>query len=563
MKKTSLALILIINTILTAPSFATTPKNVLQAGKALVTIVTYDSKDNILHSTNGFYITSKGEVLSDYEAFKDASKAIIISGNGTKTPVARICGANDIYNLIKVTTQKTYKDAATITSIPAALNETCYILVPQGKKSITIEAKISNTEIVKNGNYYTLNIPYKEQYISCPLVNGNGEVFAIIQKSDAKNDGKTYAISANTGTSLKINAFSFSSQTLRSINIPKQIPDNEKDASTYIFLIGQTQSDSLSCLTALNDFIDAYPLNADGYMERAKFYGKYRIYKECANDISLAAQHSTQKDLPHYTFSRIIYQNALYNSFFKDSTTWSLDKALQEANLAYDNNPMPLYTLQQGYCYYGMKQYPQALEKFNAVNLTDLASSETFFYAAKAMGKMEKPAEEIIPLLDSAIVRFTPPYTKAVAPYFWERAQYLSKAEKYREAVLDLNEYEHIIGFNNLNDKFYYMREQAAMESKLYQQAVEDINRCVTLQPNNYLYKIEKSALLIQVGQLDEAILTARQAIQLEPEDSDGYKMLGVAYGEKKNKKAAIENLKKAQSLGDSTTDKLIEIYGK
>lgn len=563
MKKKSLTLILITNAILAVTSFAAAPKEVQQAGKSLVTIVTYDSKDNLLHSTNGFYINSKGEVLSDYEAFKDASKAFIINGNGSKVPVARICGANDIYNLIKVTTLKNYKDVATITSTSASLNETCYILVPQGKKTITVETKITNTETVKNGNYYTLNIPYKEQYLSCPLVNGKGEVFAIIQKSDTKNNEKTYAISANTGSSLKANAFSFSSQTLKSINIPKQIPDNEKDASTYIFLMGQTQSDSLTCLTALNDFIAAYPLNADGYTERAKFYGKYRQYKECANDISSATQHSSQKDVPHYTFSRIIYQNALYNSAFKDSTTWSLDKALQEANLAYDNNPTPLYTLQQGYCYYGMKQYPQALEKFKAVNQTDLASSETFFYEAQAMAKMDKQAEEIIPLLDSAIVRFTPPYNKAVAPYFWERAKYLSKAEKYREAVLDLNEYEHIIGFNNLNDKFYYMREQAAMESKLYQQAVEDINRCVTLQPNNYLYKIEKSALLIQVGQLDEAILTARQAIQLEPEDSDGYKMLGVAYGEKKNKKAAIENLKKAQSLGDSTIEKLIEVYGK
>lgn len=83
------------------------------------------------------------------------------------------------------------------------------------------------------------------------------------------------------------------------------------------------------------------------------------------------------------------------------------------------------------------------------------------------------------------------------------------------------------------------------------------------MQPDNYTYKIEKAALLIQVGQLDEAIVTARQAIQLNRDDSDGYKMLGIAYGEKKQKKLAIENLRKAKQLGDDQLDKVITEYSK
>ena len=44
---------------------------------------------------------------------------------------------------------------------------------------------------------------------------------------------------------------------------------------------------------------------------------------------------------------------------------------------------------------------------------------------------------EVIALMDSAVARFTKPYTSEAAPYFYERAEIKTQTGKYREAVID------------------------------------------------------------------------------------------------------------------------------
>lgn len=164
-------------------------------------------------------------------------------------------------------------------------------------------------------------------------------------------------------------------------------------------------------------------------------------------------------------------------------------------------------------------------------------------------------------MLDSAIARFAKPYDKKVAPYLWERAELLNVAGKYREAVLDYKEYEHVVGFNNLNDNFYYRREQAAVEGKMYQQAIDDINRAIALKPNDYLYNVERASLMVRLGMFEEAIRSANKAIQLNNEGTDAYRIIGIAYGESKQKKLCIENLEKAVELGDEHAQELLDQY--
>ena len=326
-------------------------------------------------------------------------------------------------------------------------------------------------------------------------------------------------------------------------------------------MLPQTTADSLLYSIALNDFIEQHPQSADGYIERAKFYGSTNRFTECENDINRAIELSENKDNPHYVFSKIIYQNSLYNSTKAQAAGWSLERAVSEAQAAYAANPLPIYQLQQGDCYFGMKDYAKAAECYGQVNRSSISSPETFFYEAKAKENLKAPTDEIIVLLDSAIARFAKPYDKKVAPYLWERAELLNVAGKYREAVLDYKEYEHVVGFNNLNDNFYYRREQAAVEGKMYQQAIDDINRAIALKPNDYFYNVERASLMVRLGMFEEAIRSANKAIQLNNEGTDAYRIIGIAYGESKQKKLCIENLEKAVELGDEHAQELLDQY--
>ena len=429
------------------------------------------------------------------------------------------------------------------------------------KKAVTVEAEISDVKAVNGGSYYTLKSEYKEQYVGTPVLNAEGRVIGIVQRNADSNDKNIYAISADFASKLSVKALSYGDAALNVINIPKQLPTEEKEATTYLYMLSQTTADSLLYSIALNDFIEQHPQSADGYIERAKFYGSTNRFTECENDINRAIELSENKDNPHYVFSKIIYQNSLYNSTKAQAAGWSLERAVSEAQAAYAANPLPIYQLQQGDCYFGMKDYAKAAECYGQVNRSSISSPETFFYEAKAKENLKAPTDEIIVLLDSAIARFAKPYDKKVAPYLWERAELLNVAGKYREAVLDYKEYEHVVGFNNLNDNFYYRREQAAVEGKMYQQAIDDINRAIALKPNDYFYNVERASLMVRLGMFEEAIRSANKAIQLNNEGTDAYRIIGIAYGESKQKKLCIENLEKAVELGDEHAQELLDQY--
>ena len=170
--------------------------------------------------------------------------------------------------------------------------------------------------------------------------------------------------------------------------------------------------------------------------------------------------------------------------------------------------------------------------------------------------------DQQIALLDSAVNMFSRPYVKTAAPYILARAQALYAAKKYRPAISDYNEYGELMAAQ-LDAPFYYQREQAEVDGHLYQQALNDIDKAIELEPSAPLYYAEKASLLVRVGKHQEAITTAQQLIRLSPEFSDGYLFLGLAQCLTNQKAEGIKNLTKAKDLGNAQAQTLIEKYAK
>ena len=108
---------------------------------------------------------------------------------------------------------------------------------------------------------------------------------------------------------------------------------------------------------------------------------------------------------------------------------------------------------------------------------------------------------------------------------------------------------------------FYYLRFQAEVGGRLYQQALNDIDQAIKMQPEYDLYYAEKASLQVRVGLYDEAIATANECIRVAPEYSDGYLFLGIAQCLKGNKVEGVKNLQRAKELGDPQANDLIEKY--
>jgi tetratricopeptide (TPR) repeat protein len=238
---------------------------------------------------------------------------------------------------------------------------------------------------------------------------------------------------------------------------------------------------------------------------------------------------------------------------------WTLDKALEEVRTANTFNPQSMYRQTEANILFAQKKYAEAYEIYNELSNTNMKSAELYFSAARCK-EMLQDTTTMLALMDSAMNMFTKPYLKEAAPYLWSRAQARLQAKKVRDAISDMNDYEELMKAE-VNDNFYYIRHQAEIEGRLYQQALNDINRAIVMNPKETLYYAEKASLEIRVGLYDNAIDTAKEALSVDANDSDGYLFLGVAQCLKGNKKEGIQNLQKAKEMGNLQADNLIEKY--
>jgi len=273
-----------------------------------------------------------------------------------------------------------------------------------------------------------------------------------------------------------------------------------------------------------------------------------------------AIKVADKKDEAHYNYSKLIYQKEIYMSQVPYEG-WSLDKALEEAQAAEKLNPLAIYRQHQAIILYAQKKFTEADNIYQTLYNTEMRSAGLFFEGSRCKAMLNDTTAQIA-LLDSCMSMFSKPYLKEAAPYLMSRAQTLMDAKRYRDATNDLNDYEKLMQAT-VNANFYYLRFQAEMGGRLFQQALNDINRAIEMEPQYDLYYAEKASLQVRVGLYDEAIETANECIRVAPDHSDGYLFLGIAQCLKGEKTEGVKNLRKAKELGDSQADSLIEKYSK
>ena len=540
-------------------TFAASPE------KAVLNVFTYKADGTLLGESYGFLLDDAQTGVAAYSLFNDAVRAEVIDAKGKKWQVSRILGANSTYDLVKFRLEsKSGGEALTLTTSPAASGSSLSMYnYNNGKKSEPILVSITNAADFDDYKYYDITALNDSKNFGCPLIDKAGKVVGIVQKNVGKDAKSACAIDARFVSKLAIGSLGSINTDLQKIQIPKALPADEKDALTFIYMMN-TQNTS-AARTALNDFIEAFPQNAEGYVNRANFFVRQGDYAAAESDYNKAismgdnGRSTIKADGVHHAFGKVIYENALSG---KPYSGWSLQKAYDEEAAAYAINPQPLYLQQQGQCLYAMKDYNGAAQKYREVNTTDFASPETFYAEALCRSQAGADSLEVLALMDSAVAHMQKPYVRAEAPYLYARAIQEIGVGKKREAVKDLNDYEKTVGATNLNARFYELRYSVERETRMYQQALDDIRTAQSKSSGEeyYLYRLEESSLLLQVGQFDEAIISAEDYLKNNPDDALCCKILGIAYGEKGKKAQAKQYLQRAQA-GGQDVDALLQKY--
>ena len=532
------------------------PSWVKKATKSVFTLKTFAEDGSLIGSSNGFFTSDKGDAVSNYTPFKGASRAVVIDASGKELPVVSIVGVNDMYDVVKFRVNGKTQPLA-ISSATTPVSSQVWLLPYHEVKNVPSGTVRKAETFQGEYEYYTIAMTMPANTVSTPLINQAGEVVGLMQQPATDKDTLSYAVSARFADSLKISGFGMNEATLLQTKIKKELPDDQKEAVLALYMASSRQ-DSASYVNMVEDFIRKFPKAADGYMYRAQIEASTNNFAAAEKDMETAISNSTQKDDTHYNYARMIYNKIIFQADVPYDN-WTLDKALEEIRLANTLNPQPTYRQMEANILFGQKKYSEAYDIYTELANTNLKGAEVYFSAARCK-EMLKDSTAMLALLDSAMNCFTKPYLKEAAPYLWARAQARLQAKKYRDAIADMNDYEELM-VANINDNFYYLRHQAEVDGRLYQQALNDITRAIVMNPKETFYYAEKASLEIRVGLYDNAIATAKESITIDANDSDGYLFLGVAQCLKGNKKEGIPNLQKAKDMGNLQAEALIEKY--
>lgn len=551
-------------------SMAQTPKWVEKAKRAVFSVVTYDKNDKMLNTGNGFFVSEDGLALSDYTLFKGAERAVVITSEGKQMPVSLILGANDMYDVIKFRVAITEKKvpALIVAKTAPAVGADAWMLPYSTQKSIAcVTGKVKDvSKVAGEYHYYTLGMQMKDKMVSCPVMNAEGQVFGIAQKSSGIDTVTTcYAAGAAFAMAQKISALSLGDAALKKIGIRKGLPETEDQALVYLFMASSSLSgDDYEKL--LDDFIRQFPANADGYLRRANYYaakGKddQAWYDKAVADFNQALKVAQKKDDVYYNIGKLIYAYQLSKpeKTYKD---WTYDTALQNVRQAIAIDPLPIYIQMEGDILFAQQDYAGALAAYEKVNASNIASPATFFSAAKTKELAKGDPKEVVALMDSCIARCPQPITADFAPYLLERAQMNMNAGQPRNAMLDYDAY-HTAVKGEVNDVFYYYREQAALKARQFQRALDDIVKAIEMNPTDLTYQAEHAVVNLRVGHYEEAIQILNNILKADPKYAEAYRLLGLCQIQLKKTDEACGNFKKAKELGDPNVDELITKYCK
>lgn len=476
------------------------PKWSKKTRKSLVEVVTLDKGGLVLQRRAGFVTTEDGNVMTTYSFLPGAASVEVKASDGKTYRAERVVAADAMMDFCVFSTN-IKKPVAIADNVTASLKEgdAAYILTADDCKADTI----TRIEEVKGNPYYSL-APAEDgaaAMAGSPMLDAGGALLGMVHAADEKG---TYAVAMSTVRDSKPTAMTAVGRTYADLPVPVMLPANEDDARTLVFL--SQKADSARYMAHIDDFIAAFPAASFGYTTK----GEYLIQK---GDTAAASATYEQGMKTVEAGDELLYSHslALYRA------GGSMDEALALCEQAIDRKTLPLYQNHRAMVMYALKRYSEAAEGFEAVAQTNMRGPQTFIYASQSRRMAGDSIGVCLALLDSAVACYTKPYPAEAATTLLLRATTRAEAALWRPAVMDYNEYEHLCA-GNVSAEFYYRRFIAEANGRMYQQAIDDLDRAITLSPNDAELHAQKALLLYRLGHGDEALPEARRAIEIDPE---------------------------------------------
>ena len=540
------------------------PAAVKKAAQGVLSLNTFRADGSLISTSYGMFVSDSGEAVAQWTPFEGAAKAVAVDAQGRRYEVEELIGADDLYNVCKfrVSGKTPFTPVAQAPKSESQLWVACYsvkgarLLNASTKKFETFTRNPTGTA-EKSFPFYILDFQAPSDVSYCPVIDSRGEAVALLQSSSP--DGTANAVSILYPSEMTFQKIGGSMLTLSKSSIPSALPSDYSDAQLALMLNQQQRTPEAMMATA-NLFIKRFPNKPDGYQARARQYIATKDFRKAADDLEHAISVAENKAEAHCAYSVAILQKLMYlpaDSF----PEWTAEKAIAEARAAYSISPSPAYLLQSAKAMFVAGDYSEAYDAYMKLQDTNLAGPETMYGAVQCQQALQAPADTVLALMDSTIALCPHPLTYQSAPYVLQKGIICQDLGLYRKATASYNEYERLMVGTQLSAAFYHNRFICNREARLYQQALDDIQKATELEPRNALYHCAKGALEIRVNLAEQAITSANNALIADPRNADAYAILGVAQCMTGRKHEGILNIEQAKSYGYADADKLLKKY--
>ena len=530
---------------------AAQPEAVKKAAKAVLSLTTYDVAGNVVANSFGAFVSPDGQAVAPWKPFVGAAKAVVADTDGNEYEVSALMGADELYDICRIATDRKPAAYAPPCDQPAEAGDKLWAMGFSIKKQKGEQVEVERVESFHGGYaYYVLagNSTKKEE--GRPLFTADGRLVGLMQYSSGGT--QPHSTDASYPGSFRLTGLSINDAVLRQSGIRVALPPDGDDARLTL-MIAQ-QGDSARYAAYVDDFIKAFPGMADGYQEKAKLLMAVGNCVEAAALMEECIAKADNKDEAHSAYASLILQTAGRDSVCGELT---LRRALAEAEAAYAAKPLPSYLHQKAQVLFAVGSYGEAHDLLLGLSQGELRSGEVFYEVSQCRAKLGKPLEQILEMLDSAVVSSQ---GQSAAPYVLERGRHLDEAGLHRQAVADYNKYDTLM-LGRASHAFYFTKYQCEMKLRQYQQALNDIAHAIVLNRAEPTYYACMASLQLKVNRLEDAVKTADMCIAVAPGYSDPYIIKGVALGELGQKDEALQALRHAKEIGDDRAADLIEKY--
>lgn len=575
MKRTILSILLLTISFLSFAQLQPAPKFASKVQKSILSLNTYDKNGELMKSGTAFFVSQNGDAIADYSLFKNAYKAMVIDASGKQYDVDYILGADDTYSIVRFHVNTKGNSFLTPAKYIQSVGTTVYAInFSKNKLSVCPQSAVESLDSINaKYAYYKFTNDMGNDYVGSPVFNEAGEVIGILHSAMGQGINlHSYAMDIRFREELKISAIqsSSSSLALKSINIAKGIPDTVEECLVYAYFKSRTASND-EYLDILNRMITTFPQNAELYQRRSVPFTDMGRTADADADLQKYLSLAVDKAVANYTIGQCIYNKLryvpepAYEKWTADVAIDYVNKAIElESAQSRDESAANLlkFKEQKALILSLKKDYDGAIALYEEINTGEYRSPAYYYAISVAREARGDSASLIIAELDSAVNMFGTPMPTEAASYVLRRGQIHANAGKYRQAVLDYNQYAYLMN-SQVSDVFYYDRSQIEINARMFQQALDDINTAVSLRPDSPLYQVERGAMCLRVNMIDDCIASCTQALSLDANLAVAYRIRGYAYIQKQDMKSARKDLEKAIELGDESAQELLNTYVK